>query len=126
MAKKIFTYRGKTLEELQELTEKELAALFPARQRRVLLHGLSDAKKNLWKKIEKKDNVETHLRDMLVMPSMIGKTVKVYNGKEYVPVTLEGDMLGSYFGELVLTRKRVMHSAPGVGATRSSAHMSVK
>ena len=63
---------------------------------------------------------------MLVMPSMIGKTVKVYNGKEYVPVTLEGDMIGNYFGELVLTRKRVMHSAPGVGATRSSSHMSVK
>ncbi len=126
MAKKIFLYRGKTLEELQQLTEKELSLLLPSRQRRNLRRGLTDSKKKLWKKIEMKDQVKTHLRDMIVMPSMIGKTVKIHTGKEWAPVFLEADMIGSYFGELILTRKKVNHSAPGIGATKSSAHTAVK
>ncbi|MEK6963442.1 MAG: 30S ribosomal protein S19 [Nanoarchaeota archaeon] len=126
MAKKIFLYRGKTLEELQQLTEKELSLLLPSRQRRNLRRGLTDLKKKLWKKIEAKDQVKTHIRDMIVMPSMIGKTIKIHSGKEWIPVFLEADMIGSYFGELVLTRKKVNHSAPGIGATKSSAHTAVK
>jgi len=35
-------------------------------------------------------------------------------------------MIGHYFGEFSLTRKRSEHSAPGVGATRSSSALSVR
>ncbi len=126
MAKKIFTYRGKTLEELQKLTEKELSLLLPSKQRRKIKRGFSDSMRKLWKKIEAKDQVKTHARDMLVMPSMVGKTIKIHTGKEWIPVMLEADMIGSYFGELTLTRKKVNHSAPGIGATKSSAHTAVK
>jgi len=35
-------------------------------------------------------------------------------------------MLGHYLGEFALTRAKVAHSAPGVGATRSSSNVSVK
>jgi len=35
-------------------------------------------------------------------------------------------MLGKYLGEFAMTRKKVEHSAPGIGATKSSAAMSVK
>ena len=126
MAKKIFTYRGKTLEELQKLTEKELSLLLPSKQRRKIKRGFSDSMRKLWKKIEAKDQVKTHARYMLVMPSMVGKTIKIHTGKEWIPVMLEADMIGSYFGELTLTRKKVNHSAPGIGATKSSAHTAVK
>ncbi len=121
MAKKIFTYRGKTLDELKTLSIKELAELFPARQRRKIKRGLSDKEKMLVEKLEKKDNVKTHLRQMIVFPKMVGKTLKIHIGKEYVPVTIQEEMIGFYLGELALTRKRVSHAGPGVGATRSSS-----
>jgi len=121
MAKKIFTYRGKTLEELKKLSIKELSDLFPSRQRRKIKRGLSDNEKNLLVKLRKKDIVKTHLRDMIIFPEMVGKTLKVHTGKEYIQIMITEDMIGYYLGELALTRKRVGHTAPGVGATRSSS-----
>ena len=126
MAKKVYTYKGKPLEELKELTLEELAELFPARQRRAIKRGLSENKKKLVKKIEENDRVKTHLRDMIVLPGMVGKTISIYNGKAFVTITVIEEMIGHYFGEFVLTRNKVGHSSPGVGATRSSANVSVK
>lgn len=127
MAKKEATYQGKTLEELQALSITELMPLFPARQRRSLKRGLTDQEKKLLKKIKANEqNIETHCKDLIILPSMVGATVKIHSGKEYLPVILTFDMIGHYIGEFVLTRKRVEHSAPGIGATRSSAALSVK
>jgi small subunit ribosomal protein S19 len=127
MAKKEFTYRGKTLDELNKLSINELAELLPARQRRTLKRGLTDQEKILLKKVRKNEsNIETHCRDTIILPEMIGKTIKVYNGKVFMPVTIADEMLGHRLGEFILTRKRVEHSAPGIGATRSSAALSVK
>jgi small subunit ribosomal protein S19 len=39
---------------------------------------------------------------------------------------IQEDMVGMFFGELSMTRKRVQHNAPGVGATKSSSSVSVK
>lgn len=126
MAKKIFTYRGKTIEELKAMPLKELAELLPSRQRRKLKRGLSDAEKSFIEKISRKDNVKTHLRKMIVLPGMIGKTVRIHSGKEYQAVTLQEETIGYYLGELALTRRRVAHTSPGVGATKSSSNVSVK
>lgn len=126
MVKKEFTYRGKTLLELRKMSLDELAMLLPARQRRSIKHGMSPEKKRFMDKINAKNNVETHLRSMLVLPNMVGKTVKVHNGKEFVPVILQEDMIGCYLGELVMTRRKVQHNAPGIGATKSSSNLSVK
>ena len=120
MAKKIFTYRGKTLEELQTMTLKELALLLPARQRRKLNRGLSDEEKKLVLKLTKKDRVKTHLRDMIILPSMVGKTIMIHTGKDFQPIEIQQEAIGHYLGELSLSRKRVGHSSPGVGATNSS------
>jgi small subunit ribosomal protein S19 len=126
MAKKEFTYRGKTLEELKAMPDSELMRLLPARQRRNLKRGFNDLQKAFIKKFQKKNNVETHTRDMIVLPWMVAKTVLVHNGKEFVKVLLEPEMIGMYFGELVNTRHKVAHSAPGIGATKSSASVSVR
>jgi|TARA_Y100000310_G_scaffold345671_1_gene468057 small subunit ribosomal protein S19 len=127
MAKKEFTYRGKTLEELKKLSLNELATLLPARQRRSLKRGLTEQHKILLKKIKKNEsNIETHFRDVIILPEMVGKVIRVYSGKEFVPVTIMEEMIGHCLGEFVLTRKMVAHSAPGIGATRSSAALSVK
>lgn len=127
MAKKEFTYKGKAIEELKKMSLVELAQLFPSRQKRSLKRGLTDHQKILLNKIrQNQKNIETHCRDMVVLPEMIGSTIKVHRGKEFIPLTIEVDMIGHYLGEFVLTRKRVQHSAPGIGATRSSASLSVK
>ncbi len=115
MVKKIFTYRGKTLEELKSMTLKELAELFTSRVRRTLKRGLTDEQKKTLKKIESKNNVKTHFRTLPILPSMVGKTVKVYNGKEFVDINIVPEMIGHVLGEFSLTRKKTGHSVPGVG-----------
>ena len=49
-----------------------------------------------------------------------------FNGKEFVLVNIEREMIGHLLGEFSLTRKKVGHNSPGVGATRSSSNISVK
>lgn len=128
MAKKEFTYRGKTVEELNNMSLDEFRELIPSRQRRSLKRGLTDTQKTLLKKIKSKTGkeVKTHCRDMIIFPEMIGKVLKVYNGKQYVEVRITEEMIGKFLGEFSLTRNKVSHSAPGIGATRSSSSLSVK
>ncbi|SNQ60706.1 30S ribosomal protein S19 [Candidatus Methanoperedens nitratireducens] len=122
-----FTYRGKTLEDLKKLSIEEFATLVPSRQRRTIQRGFSEEHKKLLHKIKIKDpNIRTHLRDMIVLPEMIGMKVSIHSGKEFTPVELIPEMLGHYFGEFVLTRKKVSHGAAGVGATRSSKFIPLK
>ena len=126
MARKIFTYRGKTLEELQKLSVKELAELLPSRQRRSIQRGFDEGKNKIIKKLSKSDSIKTQVRDMIVLPQFVGKTINIHNGKEFIPVIIQDEMVGMFFGELTMTRKRVQHNSPGVGATKSSSNASVK
>jgi len=126
MAKKVWIYRGKSLEDLQQMSLSELAEILPARQRRSIKRGFDDSKKKVIKKLAKLDSIETHVRDMIVLPQFVGKTIKIHNGKEFVPVIIQEDMIGCFFGELSQTRRRVQHNSPGVGATKSSSNASVK
>jgi len=125
-----FTYKGKTLEELQKMDIKEFAQLVPARQRRSLLRGLTERQRKLLKKIvENKSKgkvTRTHERDMIILPQMVGAKVAVYNGKEFVTFEITPEMLGHRLGEFALTCKKVEHSAPGFGATRSSSALPKK
>ena len=126
MARKEFVYRGKSMEELNKMNLKEFAALLPSRQRRSLSKGLSEENKALLEDIKTKPNSRTHVRSMIILPEMVGRNVKVYSGKEFVAVAITAEMLGHYLGEFVQTRKKVVHHAPGIGATKSSAALSVR
>ncbi|MBD3164876.1 30S ribosomal protein S19 [Candidatus Woesearchaeota archaeon] len=127
MTKKEFSYKGKNLQELKALTLNEVAGLLAARQRKSLKKGLKEEHKKLLKKIRKgKQNIKTHCRDMIIIPEMVGSTIRLHNGKEFITVNIQAEMIGHYLGEFALTRKSVTHSSPGVGATKSSANISVK
>jgi len=126
MARKEFTFRGKNLEELQHLSHEEFASLLPSRERRSFERSFDDEKKNILAKLAKKGKVKTHHREMIIFPEMVGKIVGVHNGKEFVEVHVQPEMIGMRLGQLALTRKRVSHSGPGVGATRSSSSVSVR
>ncbi|MCD6478198.1 MAG: 30S ribosomal protein S19 [Candidatus Aenigmarchaeota archaeon] len=122
-----FLFRGKTLEELQKMSIDEFLDLLTSRKRRSLKRGISREQKKLLKKLkEGKSFVKTKKRDMIILPEMVGKKIGIYNGKEYVPVEITPEMIGLYLGEMVLTRKEVRHSSPGMGATRSSKFVPLK
>lgn len=127
MAKKEFLFKGKTIDDLKKLSVKEFAQLIPSRQRRTLLRGLTEEQKALMKEVEKKEgNIKTHCRDVIIIPKMVGLTIKIHNGKEWAPVMIVDEMIGHRLGEFALTRKGVKHNSPGIGATRSSAAASVR
>lgn len=124
---KEFLFRGKSFEEIKNMSIKEFAGLLPSRERRTLLHGFTEEQKVLLEKVRNnRPKLRTHCRDVIIIPEMVGKTIHVYSGKEFRAVKIEKDMLGHRLGEFVATRGKVMHSAPGIGATRSSAALSVR
>ena len=125
MARKEHTYRGKTVKELQELSFDEFVHLLPSRERRTV-DRMSEELKQVYEKTKNKDNVKTHHREMIVFPHMVGKVIKVHNGKAFIDVHVLPEMIGMRFGQLVPSRKRVSHGGPGVGATKSSASVSVR
>jgi len=114
MALKIFKFKGKTIEELQQLSIDEFMELLPARQRRSYKRGFSDTKKKFIAKVQKKSVIKTHLRDMIVLPLMVGKTIQVHTGKGFEALTIQEEMIGHYLGEFALTRKRAAHTSVGV------------
>nr|ACG44159.1 40S ribosomal protein S15 [Zea mays] len=134
---KKFTYRGIDLENLLDLNTEQFAQLVHARpRRRFTKRGLKKKHTNLLKKLrtakknapagDKPEVVKTHLRDMIIVPEMIGSQVGVYNGKTFNGVEIKAEMIGHYLGEFSITYKPVKHGRPGIGATHSSRFIPLK
>ncbi|KAK3098398.1 hypothetical protein FSP39_019150 [Pinctada imbricata] len=118
------------------MSSEQLMELFPARARRRFSHGLKRKPMALIKRLrkakkeagplEKPDVVKTHLRNMIIVPEMIGSIVGVYNGKTFNQVEIKPEMIGHYLGEFSITYKPVKHGRPGIGATHSSRFIPLK
>ncbi|MEM1518116.1 MAG: 30S ribosomal protein S19 [Nitrososphaerota archaeon] len=127
-----FTYRGYTHQQLLEMSMDQFIKLLPSRQRRSLKRGLTEAQRKLLakirkiKKINSNKPIKTHARDMIILPEMVGLTIWVHNGKDFVPVEVRPEMIGHRLGEFAITNKRVVHGRPGVGATKSSMYVPLK
>jgi len=131
-----FRYRGYTVEELRNTSMDEFIELLPSRQRRSLLRGLTVEQRKLLERIRiareisknggQTKPIKTHARDMIILPEMIGMTIHVHNGKEFVPVQIRPEMVGRYLGEFAITNKPVKHGTPGIGASRSSMYVPLK
>ncbi|MEM0272007.1 MAG: 30S ribosomal protein S19 [Thermoprotei archaeon] len=128
-------YKGYNLDTLIEMNMEDLIKLFPARVRRSLKRGIKPEQAPLIEKIRKikKDGhnpqnikLRTHCRDLIILPEMVGLTIQVHNGKEFVPVEIKLEMLGHYLGEYAISTKRVVHGEPGIRATRSSMSVPLK
>jgi len=125
--KKEFTYRGHTMEELLALPFDEMLGLLPSRARRTYEKGLNYEQQLLFDNLKEAEGVvRTHRRDVPIIPQFVGKTVAIYNGKEFKEVEIKPEMIGHFLGEFALTRKPPVHSGPGVGATKSSKFMPLK
>lgn len=126
MAKE-FLYRGKSLEQLRKMSLSEFTLLLNSREKRKLKRGFTEVEKKLLETLrETKKDVKTHCRDMIIIPEMVGRIIKIHNGKDWVPINIMTEMLGHRLGEYSMTAKPVRHSSPGIGATKSSASLSVR
>nr|XP_010936337.1 40S ribosomal protein S15 [Elaeis guineensis] len=131
-----FSYRGVDLDALLDMSTDELVKLFPARARRRFQRGLKRKPMALIKKLrkakkeappgEKPEPVRTHLRNMIIVPEMIGSIVGVYNGKTFNQVEIKPEMIGHYLAEFSISYKPVKHGRPGIGATHSSRFIPLK
>jgi small subunit ribosomal protein S19 len=129
---KEFIYRGHSFEELKNMSMDEFIRLLPSRPRRSLQRGLTPEQKHLLERIreaktkENKASVKTHVRDMVILPEMVGIFILVHNGKEFVSLEVAPEMVGHRLGEFVITNKPVKHGTPGIGASRSSMYVPLK
>jgi len=130
-----FAYRGHTLNQLQSMSMDEFINLLPSRQRRSLHRGLTSEQRILLENIRKakealrkgsSEPVKTHVRDMIILPEMVGITLLIHNGKDFVSIEIKPEMIGHYLGEFAITNKPVKHGTPGIGASRSSMYVPLK
>jgi small subunit ribosomal protein S19 len=57
----------------------------------------------------KNDTITTWSRSSTILPSMIGFTIAVYNGKQHVPIFISDQLVGHKLGEFVSTRNFRSH-----------------
>ena len=132
---KEFSYRGHSLSTLMGMSMDEFINLLPSRQRRSLQRGLTAEQRILLEKLReakeaqkqgKEVNLKTHVRDLIILPEMVGVKIQIHNGKEFVAVEIKPEMIGHYLGEFAITNKPVRHGTPGIGASRSSMYVPLK
>lgn len=133
---KAFKWRGIGLDELKRLSLEEFMKLADARVRRSLKRGLTEEQRKLLQKIRKNPEKfhKTHLRDMIILPEMVGSKIGIYVGgskagdasAKWKSIKVEPEMIGRRLGEFAIPVKRVQHSAPGIGASKGSKHIASK
>jgi len=55
--------------------------------------------------------IKTWSRRSMIVPSMVGLTIAVHNGKQHIPVLINEDMVGHKLGEFAVTRNYRGHVA---------------
>jgi small subunit ribosomal protein S19 len=132
---KEFSYRGHNLNSITAMSMDEFINMLPSRQRRSLQRGLTPEQRILLEKLRaakeaqkqgKEVSLKTHVRDLIILPEMVGAKIGVHNGKEFVAIEIKPEMIGHYLGEFAITNKPVRHGTPGIGASRSSMYVPLK
>jgi len=125
-----FLYRGLTIDELRAMSMDEFIGLLPSRMRRSLRRGLSEEQRVLLEKLRASPPdgkpLKTHTRDLIILPEMVGRTIRVYNGREFADVKIDEKKVGHYLGEFAITNRPVRHGRPGIGASRSSMYIPLR
>jgi len=127
--RKKLMFRGKTLEELKEMSVREFANFTKSKLKRHLLRNFQETEKFIQRskiKISKGKPIKTHQRDIVITPGLVGMKIFVHNGRQFLPVEISFEMLCHKLGEFSLTRTKVKHSKTGVGATKGTKHKSKK
>lgn len=127
--------RGKTEAEMKALTIEQAMPLFTSRARRAVKRAANKSigfkkfikKVAKWQKAGKGEKpIKTQVREAVILPGWIGLTFAVHNGKDWKPVHVTMDKVGYRLGDFSHGTGRVIHSGPGVGATRGSKFIPLK
>ncbi len=125
--KEEFTYRGYGIADLKKMDINKVSELLPSRQRRKIKREFGQEHQKMLEDIRAGETkIKTHLRDMIILPEMVGVTFEIHNGKEWKSFEATAEMVGHYLGEFALTRKPVSHGSAGIGATRGSKYVPLK
>jgi len=87
---------------------------------------------SLLRKVEKAFNsndkkiIKTWSRRSTIIPSMVGFTFAVHNGKKFIPVFVSENMVGHKLGEFSATRTFTMHAGDRKAKVKSSGGSSKK
>jgi small subunit ribosomal protein S19 len=127
---KDFVFRGLDEEQLKAVSMDEFIRMLPSRMRRSLMRGLPEEHRKLIEKIRSwqpgDKPLKTHARNVIILPEMIGKTVHVFSGRDFIEVLIDLKKVGHYLGEYSITNSPVRHGRPGIGASRSSMYIPLK
>jgi len=58
---------------------------------------------------DKKNIITTWSRSSTILPSIVGFTIAVYNGKQHVPIFISDQLVGHKLGEFVSTKNFKTH-----------------
>jgi len=130
---RIDKFRGKEKDELAKLSTADALPLLTSRARRTLSRVAGNKGLQVRKLMKKvagmKDAakvIRTQVREAVIVPEWLGRTFAVHNGKDWKSVHISVDKLGYRLGDFAHTTGRVLHSGPGVGATRGSKFIPLK
>ena len=126
-------YRGKEKDALSTVSSEEFLPMLTSRARRALTRVANNKSikvKQFMKKVsamkDKAKVIRTQVREAVIVPEWLGLTFAVHNGKDWKNVHVSVDKLGYRLGDFAHTTGRVLHSGPGVGATRGSKFIPLK
>jgi small subunit ribosomal protein S19 len=130
---KIDKYRGREKDELSKMSLSEALPLMTSRARRTMSRVAGNKGiqvKQLLKKVAAMKDpakvIRTQVREAVIIPAWLGRTFAVHNGKDWKSIHISVDKLGYRLGDFAHTTSRVLHSGPGVGATRGSKFIPLK
>lgn len=127
------SFKGFEPEKIPSITLDEFTKMTTSRNRRTIKRLNQNPRlKNFMKKVREvlaknpKKLIKTHIRDAIILPEWMGAAFGVYNGKEFKRVDVTWDKIGKRLGDYSHSCSRVLHSGPGVGATRGSKFVPLK
>lgn len=127
------TFKGVDEEQIATIKVEDFLKMTTSRNRRTLKRLNSNPrlksfieKVRLIKTKNSKKVIKTHIRDAVILPEWMGLTFGVYNGKTFKSVEITFDKVGKRLGDFSHSTGRVLHSGPGVGATRGSKFVPLK
>lgn len=127
------TFRGKTEEQMKDVGIEDFLPMLTSRERRTVLRMKQNPTfKKLVDKVRRmkeagsSKTIRTHAREAVILPEWLGMKFAVYNGKQFKEIEITVRMLGRRLGDFAHSTGRVLHSGPGVGATRGSKFVPLK
>ncbi len=127
------TYKGIEIAAFDRINLEDFIKITTARNRRTLKRLKFNPKlKKFIEEVRKvktsnpKKIIKTHIRDAVILPEWFGLRFAVHNGKEFKTVDITYDKIGKRLGDFSHSTGRVIHSGPGVGATRGSKFVPLK